>query len=582
MSFFGELRRRNVFRMGIAYLAAVWVLIEVTDTLVAIINGPAWIPQALVFSAALGFPLALVLAWFYEWTSEGIKAASEFEAPEPVRFMGRKLDFAIIGLLVLAVGFLLVRSPLDNQAGVLPNSVAVLPFENLSPNPDDAYFAAGLHDEILNQISKLRNLSVISRTSVLRYADSELLVPEIARELNVATVMEGTVRYASDRVRITTQLIDAATDEHLWSETYEREFSDIFAIESDIAMSIANALEAEFSPEEQESLETVPTDSPAAYSFYLRAISGLGDSSFDSDINRAIELDPNFALAYATKSYGAVYEVLGIYGTNPGAAEEAERSVQDNAERALDLDPTLGTGHAALAALHTAHWRGVEAEEAFRRAVQLSPNNADVLLEYGRFKRYRGESEEAIRLHRRSADLDPNNPLRHFHLGVSYRYSRNYDASVAAFRRHLELSPTSVPGLLGLARSQAALGNRAEAMRAVSQAESLTEEMGLDAFRLSQLAVVYAQLDRADDVLGLLDDLEEMDAQAPVGDARWAQVYLALGDAEHAFQRLESAVEARVPTDVPTLSDMADNSLGNPILDRPAFRELLDGLWDSE
>ncbi len=238
--------------------------------------------------------------------------------------------------------------------------------------------------------------------------------------------------------------------------------------------------------------------------------------------------------------------------------------------------------HLQHCTLHTAHWSGVEAEEAFQRAVQLSPNNADVLLEYGRFKRYRGESEKAIDLHRRSADLDPNSSTRHYHLGISYRFARNYDASVAAFRRDLELNSTHLPGLLALALSEAARGNQAEAMRTINLAESLTEEIELSAFRLSQLAVAYAQLGRRDDVLRLFHELEGMEAQEPAGDALWARVYLALGDAEQALQRLESAVRTPVPTDVATLADMAVNSLGNPILDRPEFRELLDGLWDSD
>ena len=238
MSFFGELRRRNVFREGIAYLAAIWILVQVADVVLPNVGAPTWIIQALLFSSALGLPLALVLAWFYEWTAQGIKATADLAAVEEVKFLGRKLDFAIIGLLVIAVGFLLVRSPVEDQDFVLFNSIAVLPFENLSPDPDNAYFAAGVHEELLHRLAAINDLSVISRTSVVRYEDSDLSIPEIADELNVQTIMEGSVRYAGDRVRIAAQLIDAETDEHLWSRVYEEPLVDIFAIQAEIATNI--------------------------------------------------------------------------------------------------------------------------------------------------------------------------------------------------------------------------------------------------------------------------------------------------------------------------------------------------------
>ena len=487
MSFFGELRRRNVFRMGVAYLAAVWVLIEVTNTIVPIINAPPWILQALVFSSALGFPLALVLAWFYEWTSEGIKAASELEAPEPVRFMGRKLDFAIIGLLVLAVGILLVRSPLDDQEGVLPNSVAVLPFDNLSPDPNDAYFAAGLHDEILSRLGKLSNLSVISRTSMLRYADSDLSIPEIARELNVGTVMEGSVRYAAGRVRITTQLIDAETDEHLWSETYEREFADIFAIESDIAINVANALEAEFSLEEQESIEKMSTRSPAAYALYLKGLST--PESFSSYLDQAIALDPQFALAYAHRAIFNTYGLRGVgLGLAPDEALELERSIHEDAERALSIDPTLGLAHAALASVHRANWRGTAAEQAFQRSVELSPNDAGVLVQYANFKRARGERDDSIRLHQRAIELDPNSWLPLFQLGVTYHDFGDWDAAAATFQNVLSRYPADVRSNALLGRVEALRGNATEAVRLLQ----LAEQLGPPLFHLVRMVHAYA------------------------------------------------------------------------------------------
>ena len=575
MSFFGELRRRNVFRMGVAYLAAVWVLIEVTNTIVPIINAPPWILQALVFSSALGFPLALVLAWFYEWTSEGIKAASELEAPEPVRFMGRKLDFAIIGLLVLAVGILLVRSPLDDQEGVLPNSVAVLPFENLSPDPNDAYFAAGLHDEILSRLGKLSNLSVISRTSMLRYADSDLSIPEIARELNVGTVMEGSVRYAAGRVRITTQLIDAATDEHLWSETYEREFSDIFAIESDIAMNVANALEAEFSLEEQESIEKMSTRSPAAYALYLKGLST--PESFSSYLDQAIALDPQFALAYAHRAIINTYDLVGVgFGSAPDEVLELERSISEDAEHALSIDPTLGLAHAALAAVHQANWRGTAAEQAFQRALDLSPNDVGVLVQYAEVKAARGERDEAIRLHRRALELDPNSWFAPFQLGATYRKFGEWDAAAATFQNVLNRYPADVRSNVLLAVVEAHRGNATEAVRLLQ----LAEQLGPPLFHVVRMVQAYALAGRPEEARRMFTEFEQRAAAEGIGDAWWATAHVAVGDYEQALERLELAVNGRSPVDQTALIALARNAEGNPELDKPEFRALLDGLWD--
>ena len=265
------------------------------------------------------------------------------------------------------------------EVGVLPNSVAVLPFENLSPDPNHAYFAAGIHEEILNHLVKLSALNVIAPTSMRQYANTEKSIPEIADELNVETVMGGSVRYAGGQIRITTQLNDGTTGAHLWSETYTRKFDDIFAIESDIAMNVANALEAEFSPEEQASIEKIPTQSPAAYGFYLRAQVADG-TTFDFLIDRAIAIDPDFARAYAAKAYRKTFDLIGAGGAGPDEAQESERIIRSNAQKALDLDPTLGTAQASLAVPLYVNWRGVEAERAFQKAVASSPNDVNVLL----------------------------------------------------------------------------------------------------------------------------------------------------------------------------------------------------------
>ena len=391
----------------------------------------------------------------------------------------------------------------EEQREVLPNSVAVLPFENLSPDPDNAYYAAGFHEEILNQLAKLSALNVIARTSMRQYANTEKSIPEIAEELNVQTVMEGSVRYADDRIRITTQLNDGITGAHLWSETYTRDFDDIFAIESDVAMNVANALAVEFSLAEQQSIEELPTDSTEAYVYYLRALAG--DANNQSYLDQAIALDPEFALAYAEKAYWYAFELTGQSGANPSQAAELERAVENNANQALILNSSLGTAQAALAVLHQVNWRAREAEDAFQQAIELSPNDVDVLVLYGRFKRYRGDHTESVRHFRRALELDPNNGLLVNQIAIGYRWARNWDASATAYQANLDRSPTSISPLVGLTYVEAARGNSVEAGRLLQIAEQLEPAP----FRLAQMAEAYALLGRGDDAMRMFNLIEE-------------------------------------------------------------------------
>jgi TolB-like protein len=276
--FFAELRRRHIYRIGAGYVVVAWGITQVLDVLSQIWALPAWIAQPVTIVLALGLPITLIVAWLIEGKAHEAVASA-------VRSKATTVDWILIGavaLVLTAIGYqqltpetVVVAAAdevLEDVSDVLPNSVAILLFDNLSPNPDDAYFAAGVHESILNELVKIRDMNVIARTSVLRYADTDMSIPEIADELNVETVMEGSVRYAGDQVRVTAQLIDPNTGAHIWSEEYDRDLADIFAIQSDIAERIAMALEAELLPSEQESIERQPTQSPDAYTAFLKAM----------------------------------------------------------------------------------------------------------------------------------------------------------------------------------------------------------------------------------------------------------------------------------------------------------------------
>ena len=607
-SVWGELKRRNVVKVAVAYAIVGWLLIEIASVLGPALTLPDWVTSSVAFFLILGFPVAMLLTWAYELTPDGMKKTKSVPLSESVaKVTGRKLDFVIIGVLAIAVAFFAVdrfvleeasetelvadelaeASPLtvvEEQRETLPNSVAVLLCADLSPDPDDAYFAASIHEEILNQLAKIRALNVIARTSVLQYADAPPPIPQIAEELNVQAVMECSVRYAGDAILVTAQLIDPETNSHLWSDTYPGDLSDlstIFAMQADIAMNIANALKAEFSLSEQENIERIPTESREAYAYYLRALSAsVSDAQTDAIfalLDQAIAADPNFALAYAFKAYLSTFGLVGLGGGGADEAAERERLIRENANRALDLDPSLGVARAALATLHQVKWRGTEAEQAFQRANELSPNDVDVLVMYGRFKRYRGEHVEATQLLQRARELDPNNVGILGQLALNYRNARNWDAAAEVYRNIFTQAPVDEGDAIALAMVEAMRDNSTEALRLLAVAEQFVEANN---FRLAQMASVYSILGRPDDAQRIFIRFEEMAEETTVGDAVWSQAYGAIGDYEQALQYLELAVTSRVPTDFVALAGLAANLFADPRLDAPDFRQLLDGLWD--
>ena len=445
MSFWAELRRRNVFKVAVAYAIIAWLLIQVADTLLPVFGAPAWVLPVVVLLLAMGFVVAVFFSWAYELTPQGLVRTEQVPLSESVtKSTGRKIDFAIIGLLLLALGFMAfdryvleeprnavtdisvsgpaAARPLaaadDESRNRLPNSVAVLPFANLSPNPNDAYFADGLHEEILNQLVKLSNLNVISRTTMMRYADQDKTPPEIADELNVETVMEGSVRYAGQRIRVTVQLIDPETDLHLISETYNADISDldeVFNIQSDIAMKVANALQAEFSPAEQARIEQKPTESPEAWAEFLAAKAYQARFTRDDflrafeRIDRALTLDPNFGLAWSTKARIHANAVPFF----PESASEQAAIADEANRRALELGSRIPEVHAEAAMVLTVRGEWGRAEAELMRAVELgmSPVEAN---QYSAFRAAVGRGDQLAEVLRDLVERDPLGPAVSF------------------------------------------------------------------------------------------------------------------------------------------------------------------------
>jgi len=455
------LKRRNVFRVAAAYVVTGWLLIEVGSVLLPTFEAPPWVLK--VFSAfiLLGFPIALVFAWAYELTPEGIKREAEVDRSESVTPQtGRRLDRIVIGLLAIAVVYFVVeRQFTDGESGpppanttaepaetkpgslesqVLGKSIAVLPFANLSGRPETESFVAGLHDDLLTQLSKIHDLKVISRTSVLGYAGTTRKIGDIGRELGVSTILEGGVQRAGDRVRINVQLIAVDTDEHIWAETYDRRMSveEIFDIQSEITRQIAGQLRAALTDGETAGLESRPTENLEAYTAYLDANvlydqAGYGDFALIDDARRAAEravaLDPGFADAWGMLGWILLNE-FWYEGRSPAKAEEADRAIQ----RALELDPDSAAARRARGwYLYWVFFNYADAIPEFERAIELEPSSANAWDGIASVYRRSGRWDDAVAGFEKAVELSPNIPLEVSELIQTLVALRRFEAAQA-------------------------------------------------------------------------------------------------------------------------------------------------------
>ena len=427
MSFFDELKRRNVVRVGVAYLVGAWVVLQIIDFVVDAISAPNWIVQVIILVAAIGLPVVLVVSWVFELTPEGVKRESEIDRSQSiVATTRRKLDRVIIALLALAVVFLVgerfIRSPVDmprslqgtlepRDTATRENTIAVLPFVNMSSDEEQEYFSDGITEEILNRLAGIRELRVAARTSVFSFKDHNEDIREIARKLGVETILEGSVRRAGDEIRITAQLIRASDGFHLWSEAYDRKLENIFAIQDDIATRIAEALQVSMGLSNRH-VDAPRTIDPEVYDLYLRARAlhrQRGEVLLDAIelFEQALAIDPNFAPAWAGLSH--TYIVLPNY-----ISEEQQDSIGDvlgksysAAERALELDPTLPSAIHAMANNLFFRFEWAEAERQYLKALEFDPDSADIMEDYVSLLTFSGQLEASRKVADRMIELDP-------------------------------------------------------------------------------------------------------------------------------------------------------------------------------
>jgi TolB-like protein len=604
--FFKELRRRNVVRVAGVYVVAGWILLQIATTLEESMNLPAWFDGLVVALLIIGLPVALIVAWAFELTPDGVVRTEDVPEGQSVTAdTGRKLDYAIIaGIVILAIVVVMTRSdqgtmsedsvakavqqestddsPDASQDSFLDKSIAVLPFENRSPNPDDAFFAAGVHDDLLTHLSKVADLHVISRTSVMGFAGSDRKIPDIGRELGVANIMEGAVQRAGNRVRINVQLIDVKTDNHIWAEIYDRDLTadNIFDIQSEITKAIASALNSVLSDSDEAELAERPTQNLAAYDAFVEGklqavIYERGAPPMLAAIehfNDAIAHDPQFGEAYALRAYAEI--ALHWYTPEPGdwvaAANESLRMAERFAPDAIETHMARGYYH------YWGHLDYGAADAEFELALEKSPNYVLAIGGKAFAARRAGRFDEAITLLEMGTRLDPLNIDMHASLIESLTALGRFDEAGAARARAVEadvsrgLDPTMV------AISWLAQGLPDRAWQAIETIKGDHAEV----FYLSRLdtALMTRDPERIRSALEVWPENLRNPGHAPeVYNISRAEVMLALGETEAAralFEEIKARIDA---SDDPYTEGWRANAMYLPV-ELPGYVGDLDGV----
>jgi TolB-like protein/Tfp pilus assembly protein PilF len=561
-SFFAELKRRNVIRVAGLYLVGAWLLTQVASTVLPAFDVPSWALRGLIVILVVGFIPALIFSWVFELTPQGLKRDDDVTPEQSIAPQtGRRMDRMIIAALVLALGYFVFdkfalaprRDTTHSHSALLPNalsstanakSIAVLPFDNLSEEKGNAYFAEGIQDEILTRLAKVADLKVISRTSTQRFKAAPSDLREIAKQLGVMNILEGSVQKSNDQVRINVQLINAVTDTHLWADIYDRKLTDLFTVESEVAKTIADTLQAKLTGSELSAMSSRPTQDPVAQDLFVQGRHFLALRR-DDNLPRAIEFfhqaiarDPNYAAAYAGLSEALI--LLPRYtGAYPSETRPQSRVA---ALKALELNPNLAEAHNALAKIALDYDVDfAESAREFKRAIELNPNYAGAHHWFSGALESLGQFEEALAESKLGTELDPFSAVNLVDQGRIYGSARRFPEARAVFEKALAIDPAFSYGHWHYGEMLQASGDLKGAAAEYTKARSASntpEPIALS----GQLA---ARMGRPEEARQALAALDEMQKRRYV-DVFWrALLYLSLGDKEQALQSLEQSYANR-------------------------------------
>jgi len=559
MSLLGEIKRRKIFQVAAVYAVVAWLIIQIIDVVSEPLSLPAWLDTIVIVLVAVGFPIAVVLAWAFDITPEGVKRDTGVDAPP-----GQQTA---------------------ETAVLAPHhkSIAVLPFVNMSADPENEYFSDGLTEEIINALTQLKDLRVAARTSSFMFKGQSTDIAEVGRKLKVNSVLEGSVRKVENKLRITAQLINVADGYHLWSEKFDRELGDVFAIQDEISLAIVDKLKVRLTPGEKAQLVGKQTVNLAAHEDYLKGRyfwnqRGAGLQKAVSFFQLAIAKDKNYATAYA--GLADAYSLLGFYGYLP--PKDVMPRAKEAALRALEIDEDLADAHCSLGYVYTIFdWEWEKARKEFLRALELNPSYGPAREWYSVWLWFMGHVEEAIAEVRRGLETDPLSAYAHVQLGGVLLSAQKYEEASEALLQALELEPDfySARSMLGIAYY---LQSRVE--DAILEIQKAVDMSNRNQWPVGFLGAVYAAIGDRTQAGEILAELEGRSRKEYIH-ANWiAQIYALLNEKDEAFDWLEKAFNERAPI-------MGSNALKtypgwfyNNLRDDSRFQDLLrrQGLFNRE
>ena len=593
MNFFSELKRRNVYKVAVAYAVVAWLLLQAASIFLPAFDAPPWVMKIFIIVIIFGFPVALIFSWAFEITPEGIKLESEIEPNRSIkRRTGRKIVAMTIALAVVAAGlfvYQLLRSTAHShleggapatpqseglagaRASIPEKSIAVLPFVNMSADKNDEYLSDGMTEELINMLAKVPGLRVPGRTSCFAFKgkSEENIFRKVGDQLHVGTVLEGSVRKAGDKLRVTAQLINVSDGYHLWSKDYDGDVKDILKFQSNVAEQVVQALQVQLGTEAARALSKKPTENAEAYRLYLLGryhfakFTRAGWTNAIHYFEQALQVDPSYTLAYC-----GLADTYGWAGGQTLPGREAWAKEMEFARKALALDPNLAEAHLSMGTALYSVLGPYASKKELDRAVELNPNLALAYDQYGWTFAEMSRFDDAIAAEKKALELDPLNTFLNTDLAFFLYWARRYEEATTQIRKTLELDPNNAFAHSILGWCLIEKGNKAEARAEFQKATSLDD---LPWYISSLGYACAANGDRAK-AEQILQDLEELSKQRYVSPANRAAVYLGLGEKEKALDWLEKAYEDRDPIFWWIDGDQLYDSLRN----EPRFQALVE------
>jgi TolB-like protein/Flp pilus assembly protein TadD len=588
--FFAEVKRRNVYKVAVAYIVGGWALSQGIAQVFPVFDVPNWAIRLIVLLIIIGFPVAVVLAWAFEITPQGIKRTETADAmPATVRSQKHTWIYVVVIGALVSIGLFFLgrysaRNTADAARAELPaKSVAVLPFGNLSRDLDNEYFAAGMQDEIITRLAQISDLKVISCTSTQRYKSSGENLRQIASELGVTNIVEGSVQKANDQVHVNVQLLNAVTDSHLWADTFDRKLTDVFAVESEIAKTIADTLQAKLTGSEKTAILKKPTENSEAHELYLkgryfwnrRTAENLKKAA--DYFQQAIGKDSKYALAYS--GLADCHVLLPVYpGLGSKPRDELPKALEA-ARKAVELDDTLAEAHTSLARALASNLQLSAATSEFNRAVELNPNYATAHQWFGECLQSQGRVEEGLAELKRAQDLDPLSLIINSLFGFALDFVGKSDEAIAQLRKTIEIDPNFWIAHFYFGD---VLEHRGQLKEAIVEYEKSNALQVDDPYNLADLARAYFLVGRKPEAQQLWDKLKSFSERQYVPAYSMAVVQLTFGNKDEAIRLLEKSYEDHAPFDSADLGWILVDHRLDSLRSDPRFKNLITRIFSGE